>query len=103
MDTIIVHGGLGTTAEALRVGVPVIITGVLLMDQRFWGKRVNDLGVGPEPTHISSFSSVSTRVIFFCCLVGPGSFFGIARNRVDVSLKRYRCQFAYFGRSALST
>uniref|UniRef100_A0A6B2LI55 Glycosyl transferase family 28 C-terminal domain-containing protein n=1 Tax=Arcella intermedia TaxID=1963864 RepID=A0A6B2LI55_9EUKA len=57
LDTIIIHGGLGTTAEALRVGVPVIVTGVLLMDQRFWGKRVHDLGFGPEPIHITDFKS----------------------------------------------
>ncbi len=28
MDTIIVHGGLGTTAVALRAGVPTIVTGL---------------------------------------------------------------------------
>jgi UDP:flavonoid glycosyltransferase YjiC (YdhE family) len=59
MDCVIVHGGLGTTSEALKVGVPVIVTGVLLMDQRFWGKRVHDLGIGPEPVHIKNFASVS--------------------------------------------
>lgn len=55
MDTIIVHGGLGTTAEAMRAGVPVMITGVLLMDQRFWGLRTHQMGIGPEPVHIKSF------------------------------------------------
>eukprot|EP01126_Amoeba_proteus_P060900 TRINITY_DN8113_c0_g1_i7.p1 TRINITY_DN8113_c0_g1~~TRINITY_DN8113_c0_g1_i7.p1 ORF type:complete len:703 (-),score=134.12 TRINITY_DN8113_c0_g1_i7:172-2280(-) len=55
MDCIIVHGGLGTTAEAMRTGVPVMITGVLLMDQRFWGLRVFQLGIGPEPVHIKTF------------------------------------------------
>lgn len=56
MDTIIVHGGLGTTAEAMRAGVPVMITGVLLMDQRFWGLRTYQMGIGPEPAHIKFFS-----------------------------------------------
>eukprot|EP01127_Copromyxa_protea_P014440 TRINITY_DN4019_c0_g1_i2.p1 TRINITY_DN4019_c0_g1~~TRINITY_DN4019_c0_g1_i2.p1 ORF type:complete len:1029 (+),score=204.55 TRINITY_DN4019_c0_g1_i2:415-3087(+) len=55
MDTIIVHGGLGTTAEAMRAGVPVMITGVLLMDQRFWGLRTYQMGIGPEPVHIKAF------------------------------------------------
>eukprot|EP00997_Jenningsia_sp_PLL12_P009556 NODE_653_length_1540_cov_56.389671_g536_i0.p1 GENE.NODE_653_length_1540_cov_56.389671_g536_i0~~NODE_653_length_1540_cov_56.389671_g536_i0.p1 ORF type:complete len:345 (-),score=82.55 NODE_653_length_1540_cov_56.389671_g536_i0:138-1172(-) len=58
MDCLIVHGGLGTTAEALRVGVPVMVTGVLLMDQRFWGHQVSSLGVGPEPSHITEFNRV---------------------------------------------
>eukprot|EP00930_Biecheleria_cincta_P096987 TRINITY_DN88747_c0_g1_i1.p1 TRINITY_DN88747_c0_g1~~TRINITY_DN88747_c0_g1_i1.p1 ORF type:complete len:718 (+),score=86.07 TRINITY_DN88747_c0_g1_i1:59-2212(+) len=57
-DCLIVHGGLGCTAEALRCGVPIIITGVLLMDQRFWGRRVEQLGIGPEPVHISKFFDV---------------------------------------------
>jgi len=55
MDCIIMHGGLGTTAEAMRCGVPVICTGVLLMDQRFWGQQIENLGIGPEPCHISNF------------------------------------------------
>eukprot|EP01123_Difflugia_compressa_P010658 TRINITY_DN3966_c0_g1_i1.p1 TRINITY_DN3966_c0_g1~~TRINITY_DN3966_c0_g1_i1.p1 ORF type:complete len:354 (+),score=65.46 TRINITY_DN3966_c0_g1_i1:46-1062(+) len=63
LDCIIIHGGLGTTAEALRVGVPVIVTGVLLMDQRFWGRRVFELGVGPEPVHISNFPSVCVELV----------------------------------------
>ena len=31
MDAFIVHGGLGTTVEALRMRKPVAVTGVLLM------------------------------------------------------------------------
>eukprot|EP01126_Amoeba_proteus_P058624 TRINITY_DN7584_c0_g1_i4.p1 TRINITY_DN7584_c0_g1~~TRINITY_DN7584_c0_g1_i4.p1 ORF type:complete len:323 (-),score=104.04 TRINITY_DN7584_c0_g1_i4:131-1099(-) len=61
MSCIVVHGGLGTTAEALRVGVPVMVTGVLLMDQRFWGQRVHQLGVGPPPVHITNFHSVCVK------------------------------------------
>jgi len=58
LDAIIVHGGLGTTAEAMRAGVPVMITGVLLMDQRFWGLRVHQMEIGPEPVHIKAFSKL---------------------------------------------
>merc|ERR1719384_1038775 len=57
MDAVIIHGGLGTTAEALRAKLPTIVTGVLLMDQRFWGQRCNDLGVGPPPCHVTDFPS----------------------------------------------
>jgi UDP:flavonoid glycosyltransferase YjiC (YdhE family) len=42
------HGGAGTTAAGLRAGVPSIIT-PFFGDQSFWGNRVAQLGVGPEP------------------------------------------------------
>jgi UDP:flavonoid glycosyltransferase YjiC (YdhE family) len=41
------HGGAGTTAASLRAGIPTIITPVAA-DQHAWGRRVADLGVGPE-------------------------------------------------------
>ena len=48
MAAVVHHGGAGTTAEGLRAGVPSIIL-PFAVDQAFWGKRVKDLGVGPEP------------------------------------------------------
>jgi sterol 3beta-glucosyltransferase len=42
------HGGAGTTAEALRAGVPSVVIPVV-PDQAFWGWRVAALGAGPEP------------------------------------------------------
>jgi len=42
------HGGAGTTAEGLRAGVPAVVL-PFIVDQSFWGKRVQALGVGPEP------------------------------------------------------
>jgi UDP:flavonoid glycosyltransferase YjiC (YdhE family) len=42
------HGGAGTTAAALRAGIPSIII-PYMMDQSFWGQRVFDLGVGARP------------------------------------------------------
>jgi len=55
MDAFIVHGGLGSTVEALRMKRPVAVTGILLMDQRFWGWVCYDKGVGPKPMHIDAF------------------------------------------------
>lgn len=51
-DFLILQGGLGTTGEALRAGKPCLVTGFLLFDQRFWGKRIADMECGPAPVHI---------------------------------------------------
>jgi sterol 3beta-glucosyltransferase len=48
MAAVVHHGGAGTTAEGLRAGVPSVIV-PFIVDQPFWGSRVNALGVGPEP------------------------------------------------------
>jgi sterol 3beta-glucosyltransferase len=48
MAAVVHHGGSGTTAFGLRAGVPSIIV-PFLFDQFYWGKRVAELGVGPEP------------------------------------------------------
>lgn len=42
------HGGAGTTAAALRAGVPSLVCPVF-SDQPYWGDRVSRLGAGPRP------------------------------------------------------
>jgi sterol 3beta-glucosyltransferase len=42
------HGGAGTTAAAMRAGVPAVVV-PFMSDQPFWGRRVMELGVGPKP------------------------------------------------------
>lgn len=42
------HGGVGTTHAGLHAGVPSIII-PFFADQFFWGRRVFELGVGPQP------------------------------------------------------
>lgn len=42
------HGGAGTTAAALRAGVPSVVV-PFMGDQGFWARRVHALGVGPPP------------------------------------------------------
>jgi UDP:flavonoid glycosyltransferase YjiC (YdhE family) len=48
MAAIVHHGGAGTTAAALRSGVPAIIT-PFTADQPFWGRQAWQLGVSPQP------------------------------------------------------
>ncbi len=45
---VIHHGGAGTTAAGLRAGKPTLAC-PFFGDQPFWGRRVYELGVGPQP------------------------------------------------------
>ena len=42
------HGGAGTTAAAVRAGKPQVVC-PFVGDQPFWGTRMRQLGVAPEP------------------------------------------------------
>lgn len=55
---IVHHGGAGTTAAALRAGVPSVVV-PFMGDQPFWGQRVADLGVGPPPRPQKSLTAAS--------------------------------------------
>jgi UDP:flavonoid glycosyltransferase YjiC (YdhE family) len=48
MAAVVHHGGAGTTAEGLRAGVPSVIV-PFAFDQFFWGARIKELGLGPDP------------------------------------------------------
>jgi vancomycin aglycone glucosyltransferase len=48
LDLLVHHGGAGTTAAALRAGVPQLIVPHIL-DQFFHGRRIAELGLGPRP------------------------------------------------------
>jgi len=48
LDLVVHHGGAGTTAAALRAGVPQLIVPHIL-DQFFHGRRIAELGLGPQP------------------------------------------------------
>lgn len=48
MAAVVHHGGAGTTGAALRAGVPNLVV-PFTADQPFWGRRVQQLGVGPAP------------------------------------------------------
>lgn len=68
LDALIGQGGLGVTSEALRAGVPVITSGILLLDQRWWAARVTELGCGSKPVKVDRLlnwdhSNDSTRLV----------------------------------------
>ena len=82
IDAFVVHGGLGTTVEALRTRKPVAVTGILLMDQRFWGDVVHQLGVGPEPVHVDAF--YHTCVKYIDGALDPASAWAQAAGRLQM-------------------
>jgi sterol 3beta-glucosyltransferase len=49
------HGGSGTTAFALRAGVPSMAV-PFVFDQFFWGRRLAELRVGPQPVPYKSLT-----------------------------------------------
>ncbi len=42
------HGGAGTTAAALKAGVPSVVVPHMI-DQHAWGRTIHELGAGPAP------------------------------------------------------
>lgn len=48
LAAVVHHGGSGTTAAALRAGIPSLIV-PFGFDQRLWGRQLSRLGLGPPP------------------------------------------------------
>lgn len=53
------HGGAGTTAQALRAGVPQVVL-PFTMDQPFFARRVHEIGVGSAP--VSTVEASTARL-----------------------------------------
>ena len=58
LDLLVHHGGAGTTAAALRSGVPQLIV-PHIVDQFFHGRRVAELGLGPAPVPKAKLTSAA--------------------------------------------
>ncbi|KAL9243698.1 hypothetical protein vseg_017554 [Gypsophila vaccaria] len=54
-SAVVHHGGAGTTAAGLRAGCPTTIV-PFFGDQFFWGDRIYQKGLGPEPIPIAELS-----------------------------------------------
>ncbi|PNY24018.1 Sterol 3-beta-glucosyltransferase UGT80B1 [Tolypocladium capitatum] len=52
----VIHGGAGTTAIALKCGLPTMIV-PFFGDQHFWGSMVGSSGAGPEPVPYKRLNS----------------------------------------------
>lgn len=65
------HGGAGTTGAALRAGVPAVVV-PFMMDQVFWGGRVEALGVGPAPIGRRRLTAAGLAAALRCA-VGDGA------------------------------
>ena len=58
VSTVVHHGGAGTTAAALRAGVPSVIL-PFFFDQGFWGQHLAARGLGPPPIPFYRLSTTS--------------------------------------------
>ncbi len=56
MAMIFHHGGSGTTAYALRSGVPSCVI-PFVFDQYYWGRQIAQLGVGLKPIPIKKLTT----------------------------------------------
>jgi UDP:flavonoid glycosyltransferase YjiC (YdhE family) len=54
------HGGAGTTAAALRTGIPSVVV-PFFGDQPFWADRMYKLGLSPRPIPRRSLNSERLR------------------------------------------
>lgn len=60
VEAIVHHGGVGTTAEAIRAGKPSIVVPIF-GDQSFWGERLHRTGGGPRPIPRRSLGRASLQ------------------------------------------
>ncbi|MGC2998318.1 glycosyltransferase [Streptomyces sp. G35A] len=64
------HAGAGTTAAALRAGVPAVPVPVMA-DQPFWASRLYELGVAPQPLPFQDLTAEALGDAITACLTEP--------------------------------
>ncbi|WP_455274445.1 glycosyltransferase [Rhizobium herbae] len=79
------HGGAGTTAAAIRAGIPSGIC-PFFGDQPFWARRVVELGIGPQPLDRKTVTVES----FARALVAMDQF--IMRKNADILGAKVRAE-----------
>ncbi len=82
MSMIFHHGGSGTTAYALRSGVPSCVI-PFVFDQFYWGKRSAELGVGPQPI---PFKKINVENLITAIELGLGHPY-FKQNAADIGRK----------------
>jgi UDP:flavonoid glycosyltransferase YjiC (YdhE family) len=63
------HGGAGTTAAALRAGIPSVVV-PHMADQPFWARRLRELGAAPAPIPARDFSAARLERALAAALAG---------------------------------
>ena len=68
---VIHHGGLGTTAEAMRAGVPQVVM-PSISEQPFWASAAQQIGVAPTPVPLKRLTADKLSRAIDQCLGDPG-------------------------------
>ncbi len=66
LSAIVHHGGAGTTHAAARAGVPQVVV-PQMVDQFYWARRIEELGVGPKPLPKARLSAESLADALRAC------------------------------------
>ena len=83
------HGGAGTTASALRAGVPSVVL-PFFFDQWFWGQCLHRQMLGPEPISARQLSAGSLqRALEAVTALGPSTWI---RQRLERLSRRLRSE-----------
>lgn len=86
MAAVVHHGGAGTTTAAARAGTPQVIVPHML-DQFYWARRVDVLGLGPRSLPISAVT-VDALAGRIAAVTGEAAFHARAREFGSRAIRR---------------
>jgi vancomycin aglycone glucosyltransferase len=86
MGAVVHHGGAGTTTAAARAGTPQVIVPHML-DQFYWARRVDVLGLGPRSLPISAVT-VDALAGRIAAATGEAAFHARAREFGSRAIRR---------------